>query len=424
MAATSALMSSPRVLGLSPTRWGWSLCGLSVSLAVAAMVLAGVNGESPNDYVTSHYAIGTVSALFFPLVGAAVVARDRRNLLGWLMCVDGVTLGVFNLAQQYAPLALGLTADRRSHPGGELASWLGSWTNVPGIVLGSVFVILLFPDGHLPSRRWRPVAWLGAAVAVVPTAVLAVAYWSDRGPNLVNETGTDSALVSNLFAIAFGGALLLTAAAAVSLILRFRRSSAVQRQQIKWFAYGAVLSAPLGAFAMNGSVGAYLELMTTPVLLAGLGIGIFRYRLWEIDRLVNRTLVYGLLTAILGGAYAVGVLVIGQRVSPGKDPPGLVVAATTLAVAALFQPLRRAIQRLVDRRFNRRRYDAAKTIDAFATRLRQQVDLHALTSELLAVVDHTMQPAGVSLWLRPQGAPSPPGRAGGPVPGERQPPPS
>jgi hypothetical protein len=302
------------------------------------------------------------------------VSRDRRGLLGWLLCLVGIFLGVFVLSQQYAALALGLTPDRRSLPGGEFVSWLASWTNLPGIVVSTVFLPLLFPDGHVPTRRWRPVAWLAAAVAVVPTVMLAVAYWPKRGPELITETGTEPALVSNLFAIAFGGALLLTAASVVSLILRFRRA---------------------------GAVGAYMELAEAPILLGGLGIGIFRYRLWEIDRLLNRTLVYGLLSAILGGAYAVGVLVIGQRVSPGDDPSPLVVAASTLAVAALFQPLLRTIQRLVDRRFNRRRYDAAKTIDAFAARLRQQVDLQALGAELLAVVDSTVQPTSASLWLRP-----------------------
>jgi hypothetical protein len=406
-----------------PVRAAWSLCALAIAMAVAAMVLAGVNGESPNGYVTSHHAVGTVAALFYTPIGALIVSRQRRNPLGWILCAAGVLLGVFNLAQQYAPMALGLTQDHRWLPGGELASWLGSWTNVPGIVLSTVFLPLLFPDGHLASRRWRPLAWLAVAVAVVPAAILAVAYWPDRGPNLVNETGDESALVSNLFAIAFGGALLLTAAAVVSLTLRYRRSSAAQRQQIKWFALGAASSVPMGVLATTGAVGAYLELAETPVLLTGLGIGIFRYRLWDVDRLLNRTLVYGLLTAILGGAYAVGVLVIGQRLSPGDNPSSLVVAASTLAVAALFQPLRRAIQRTVDRRFNRRRYDAAKTIDAFAARLRQQVDLHALTAELLAVVDHTMQPTGASLWLRPQGSP-PSGPGGGPAAAGRRPPPS
>jgi hypothetical protein len=366
-------------------------------------VLAGVNGESLHEYVVNHHAVGTIGALFLTPVGALIVTRERRNLLGWILCANGVILGIFNLTQQYAPMALGLTEDRHSLPAGELASWLGSWTNVPGIVLSTVFLPLLFPDGHLPAPRWRPVAWLGVALAVVPTTVLAVGYWPDRGPNLVTQTGGQPALVSNAFMVAFGGALLLTAASAVSLILRFRRSSLVRRQQIKWFAYGAVLSVILGAFAMAGAVGAYLELAEVPLLLTGLGIGIFRYRLWDVDRLLNRTLVYGLLTAILGGAYAIGVLVIGQRLSPGEDPSSLVVAASTLAVAALFQPLRRATQRTVDRRFNRRSYDAAKTIDAFAARLRQQVDLNALTAELLAVVDDTMQPAGVSLWLRPYG---------------------
>jgi hypothetical protein len=388
------------------------MCALAFLLAIAAMVLAGVNGESPHGYVTSHHAIGTATALIFTPIGALIVARERRNLLGWILCVDGVLLGVFNFTQQYAPMALGLTADRYSLPGGELASWFGSWTNVPGIVLGTVFLPLLFPDGHVPTRRWRPLAWLAAAVAVVPAAILAIAYWPDRGPDLVNETGEESALVSNMFAVALGGALLLTAAAVVSLVLRFRRSRAIERQQIKWFAAGAALSVPMSAVATTGDAGAYLELLSTPVLLTGLGIGIFRYRLWDIDRLLNRTLVYGLLTAILGSAYAIGVLVIGQRLSPGDNPSSLVVAASTLAVAALFQPLRRAIQRTVDRRFNRRRYDAAKTIDAFAARLRQQVDLEALTTELLAVVDHTMQPTGVSLWLRPHGSPAAAGDGG------------
>jgi hypothetical protein len=385
------------------------MCGVAVALAVAAMALAGVNGESPHGYVTSHHAIGTVTALFYTPIGALIVSREPRNLLGWILCVDGLFLGVFNLAQQYGPMALGMTGDHDALPGGELASWLGSWTNVPGIVLWTFFLPLLFPDGHVPTRRWLPLAWLGAALAFVPAALLAIAYWPDRGPDLITETGDESALVSNLFAIAFGGALLLTVAAVVSLVLRFRRAGAIERQQIKWFAAGAALSVPMSAFAMSGAVGAYLELLSTPVLLTGLGIGIFRYRLWDVDRLLNRTLVYGLLTAILGGAYAVGVLVIGQRVSPGDNPSSLVVAASTLAVAALFQPLRRAIQRTVDRRFNRRRYDAAKTIDAFAARLREHVDLQALTTELLVVVDHTMQPTGVSLWLRPQG--SMPGRA-------------
>jgi len=385
------------------TRLAWALCGLSVTLALASIVLATINGESPAELVTNHHAIGILDALTLPIVGTLVVLRDRRHLLGWLLIVNGVFLAVFNFTQQYAPLALGLTAQRASLPGGALASWLGSWTNVPGIVIGVVFLPLLFPDGRIPSRRWRPLAWAGAVITVVPTAILAVGYWPLRGPELVTGTGSLPPLVDNMFAIAFSGALLLGAGSVVSLVLRFRRSGAVQRQQIKWFAYGAIVSVPLGAFPEVPGYGPYLELLGTVLLLAGLGIGIFRYRLWEIDRLVNRTLVYGLLTAILGGCYALGVLVIGQALSPGAHPSSLVVAASTLAVAAVFGPLRRGIQRAVDRRFDRRRYDAAKTIDAFAARLRQHVDLQAMTEELLAVADQTMQPTTVTLWLRPSG---------------------
>jgi hypothetical protein len=185
-------------------------------------------------------------------------------------------------------------------------------------------------------------------------------------------------------------------------VLRFRRAGAVQRQQIKWFAYGAALSIPLSLFPETRPYGPYLEFLGTVLLLAGLGIGIFRYRLWDIDRLVNRTLVYGLLTAILGLSYAGVVLVLGELFGGvAAEPPSWAVAGATLAVAALFQPARHRIQAAVDRRFNRRKYDAATTIETFSARLRDQVDLDTLARELLAVTDKTMQPTTVSLWLRP-----------------------
>ena len=206
-------------------------------------------------------------------------------------------------------------------------------------------------------------------------------------------------LVGEMFWLAFVGSLVLGAVSVVGLVLRFRRAGAVERQQIKWFAYGAVLSIPLSLFPEADPWGPYAEFLGTVLLLAGLGVGILRFRLWDIDRLVNRTLVYGLLTVILGGAYALGVLVLGQAVSAGRRPSSLVVAGTTLVVAALFQPLRRRVQRAVDRRFNRRHYDAARTIEAFATRLRDHTDLPALAAELLAVADHTLQPTQVALWL-------------------------
>jgi hypothetical protein len=387
------------------TRLAWSLCVVSVVLAAASVPLAAFNGENLIELVANHHAIGIMDALVLAPIGALVVVGDRRHLLAWLLLVDALTLAVYNLTQQYAPLALGLTSRHLSLPGGELASWLTSWTNVPGIVIAVVFLTLLFPDGRLPSPRWWPLGLAGAAAAVVPTAVLAVGTWPLRGPALITQEGELPPLVDAMFKIAFVAALALGAVSVVALVLRFRRAGAVQRQQIKWFAFGTGLSIPLGLFAQAEPVGPYLEFLGAALQLAGLGIGIFRFRLWEIDRLVNRTLVYGLLTVLLGAVYAGLVLALGQLSGGiGGGTPPWAVAAATLAVAALFQPARRRIQQVVDLRFNRRKYDAARTIERFSARLRDHVDLDTLSAELLAAVDQTMRPAVASLWLRPSGA--------------------
>jgi hypothetical protein len=384
------------------TRLAWGLCALALALAVASVALATFNGENLAELVANHHAIGILDALVLAPIGALVVARDRRHLLAWLLLADAVLLAVYNLAAQYAPLALGMTPRRWSLPGGELAAWLTGWTNLPGIVIGVVFLVLLFPDGRLPSRRWWPLALAGAVVTVVPTVVLAVGLWPLRGPELLTQEGELSPVVGAMFWSAFVGALVLGAVSTVALVLRFRRARAVQRQQIKWFAYGAVLSIPLSLNPEAQPWGPYAEFLGTVLLLAGLGIGIFRFRLWDIDLLVNRTLVYGLLTALLGAVYAGLVLALGELSGRiGERTPSWAVAAATLAVAALFQPARRRIQQVVDRRFNRRKYDAARTIDRFSARLRDHVDLDALSAELLAAVDQTMRPTAASLWLRP-----------------------
>jgi hypothetical protein len=384
------------------TRLAWALCLLSVLLAVAALFLAAVNGEDLPQLITDHHAIGIMDALVLAPIGALIIVGDRRHLLAWLLLVDGLVLGVLNVAEQYAPLALGLTSRQLSLPGGELASWVASWSFVPGIVIGVVFLVLLFPDGRLPSRRWWPLGLAGAAAAVVPTVVLAVGTWPLRGPGLVTPEGEEPDLVRVVFGITLPATLLLGAVSVVALVLRFRRAGAVQRQQIKWFAFLAAPSVPLGMFAQVPPYGPYLEFLGAALQLAGLGIGIFRFRLWDIDRLVNRTLVYGVLTLLLGAVYAGLVLVLGQLPGGiGGRPPSWAVAAATLAVAALFQPARRRVQHAVDLRFNRRKYDAAMTIERFSARLRDQVDLDTLSAELLAVVDNTMRPTAASLWLRP-----------------------
>jgi hypothetical protein len=382
-------------MGRARTGWlAWTMGTVSVGLAAGAVALAGRNGESLPELVFNHHAIGIVTAAGLAVLGALIAARRPGNPLGWLMGSGALLLGVFSFTQQYAPLAVA-----EPLPGLGLASWLASWTNLPGIAVTVTFVFLLFPDGRPPSPRWRPVAWLMAAATVVPAAVLAARAWPVRGPDLAIRS-LDHPALGDVFGTGFVLVLALSLVALAGLIVRFRRSRGMERQQIKWFAYGAMVGVPLGLPAEVPIWGPILELAQPPLMFAGLGIGMFRYRLYDIDRLLNRTLVYALLTVSLAAGYGAGVLLLGGVVSGGRGN-SLVVAAVTLAVAAAFQPLRRAIQRAVDRRFNRRAYDAAATIEAFAARLRQQVDADALSAELLALVDQTVQPTRVSLWLRP-----------------------
>jgi hypothetical protein len=368
---------------------------LSVGLSVAAVGLAARNGEGPAELVANHHAIGIVTAIGMAVLGALIADRKPRNPIGWLMSLSGLLLGVFSFNQQYAPLAVA-----ESLPLVGLSSWLATWTALPGIAITITSSLQLFPDGRLPSPRWRPVAWVSAAAAVVPAMVIAVRAWPVRGPELAALT-FDHPAVTAVFGIGFPVILVLSVVSMAALVVRFRRSAGVERQQIKWFAYGAMIGIPLGLPAEVPFWGPILELVQPPLMFAGLGIGIFRYQLFDVDRIINRTVVYGLVTAVLGAVYAAVVLVAGQLSGTvGGDLPSWAVAAATLAVAALFQPVRRRIQAVVDRRFNRRRYDAARTVEAFSAHLRDQVDLATLAAELLAVVDQTMQPTRTWLWLR------------------------
>jgi hypothetical protein len=380
----------------SRTRWvALPIAVLSVGLSVAAVGLAARNGEGPAELVANHHAIGIVTAIGMAVLGGLIADRKPRNPIGWLMSLSGLLLGVFSFNQQYAPLAVA-----ESLPLVGLSSWLATWTALPGIAITITSSLQLFPDGRLPSPRWRPVAWVSAAAAVVPAMVIAVRAWPVRGPELAALT-FDHPAVTAVFGIGFRVILVLSVVSMAALVVRFRRSAGVERQQIKWFAYGAMIGIPLGLPAEVPFWGPILELVQPPLMFAGLGIGIFRYQLFDVDRIINRTVVYGLVTAVLGAVYAVVVLVAGQLSGTvGGDLPSWAVAGATLAVAALFQPVRRRIQAVVDRRFNRRRYDATRTVEAFSAHLRDQVDLATLSAELLAVVDQTMQPTRTWLWLR------------------------
>ena len=228
-------------MGTRRTRWlAWSLGVLSVALSVAAVGLAARNGEGPAELVANHHAIGIVTAIGMAVLGALIANRKPRNPIGWLMSLSGLLLGVFSFNQQYAPLAVA-----ESLPLVGLSSWLATWTALPGIAITITSSLQLFPDGRLPSPRWRPVAWVSAAAAVVPAAVIAVRAWPLRGPELAALTFDHPALAA-IFGIGFPVVLGLSVVSMAALVVRFRRSTGVERQQIKWFAYGAMIGIPLG----------------------------------------------------------------------------------------------------------------------------------------------------------------------------------
>jgi hypothetical protein len=364
--------------------------------------------QHPGAPDRTEWLLGNVPSLAFVTVGAVVIARRPGNRIGWL-CY-GIGLGQILAGFGGKAAASALLAGPSPGLGwlvafelGELC-WELSWALL-------ALLLLLFPTGQLPSPRWRPVAWAAGAVLVLAAFSGPFLPRPPAAPDLPANPIAIPAL-AGLLRVAYAAAGFVLAgvilAALVSLIVRFRQARGVERQQLKWFAYGTALLFFLPA---AGIIGAELpspaaELVVAAIVSAlpvAIGLAVLRYRLYDIDRLISRTLVYGLLTALLGAVYAGVVLILGQGFGGiGAEPPSWAVAGATLAVAALFQPARRRIQAVVDRRFNRRRYDAARTVDAFGARLRDQVDLDTLAAELLGVVDQTMEPNMVSLWLRPQ----------------------
>jgi hypothetical protein len=353
-------------------------------------------------------------------MGSLIVARRPANRIGWSFVAAGLGLALQAFATQYAIYAL--LTDPGALPGAAWLAWIPLWLTIPAIYSAFAALLLLFPTGRLLSPRWRPVAWMVvgwiAGVAVGNFTSPPDSYLGVEAPVRLNEAAGQ--IMTTIGGLAWLLVTLALPAAAASLVVRFRRSRGQERQQLKWLAYAAAMLGfsllGIGLVDIVDQLGWVRPQFTRPVaaVLAGLailgvtalpitaGLAILKYRLYEIDRIINRTLVYGLLTALLAAVYAGLVLSIGQLSGAiGTEPPSGAVAGATLAVAAVFQPARRRIQQVVDRRFNRRKYDAAQTIQAFSTRLREQVDLDTLSSELLAVVDQAMEPTQVSFWLRP-----------------------
>jgi MFS family permease len=359
---------------------------------------------------------GMVNGLAWATVGAVIATRRPEHPVAWLFLGAGLVGAAQLVTGEYAAAFLAASGPSA---GVAVAAWASYQfqSAVVGLLIG---MLLVFPTGQPPSRRWWVLAWTIAAGVVLAWVGqgLAPARYQDF-PGVENPFGI-AGLATTLKWIAGAGAVLSTVGflgALASLFVRFARARGLERQQLKWFVYVAGLGFAVlflpnlipGASGVAGTLA--WTLVPASLSAAAAAVAILRYRLYDIDRLINRTVVYGLLTALLAGLYAGLVLLLGQLFGDlGAQPPSWAVAGATLAVAALFQPARRRIQAAVDRRFNRRRYDAAKTIQAYSVRLRDEVDLDTLSAELLAVVDQTMQPTGVSLWLRP----SAPGSSGPP----------
>jgi hypothetical protein len=383
----------------------WSVSTLGVTLGVLAFVYGALNHHSLTEVLTT-VALQAVWAMSFPLVGAVIATHRPGNPLGWMFLVIGLSQGLVVFGSEYASYVFRTAPG--TGPGGELAVWVGEWAWAPALGLLLTFVPLLFPDGRLPSRRWRPVAWLSAIPIVVITVPRAVALWPWRGPALLDPEGVDQAM-GDPGILGFALYLLLLGcglACLTALLVRFRRARGIERQQLKWLLFACAVTIAIvlvvqPSTSSQWDLGMLLALPLYPAVPVAAGVAILRYRLYEIDRIINRTLVYGLLTAVLGLCYAAGSLLFALVAGAGKDPPSWLVATATLAAAAVFRPVRGRIQAAVDRRFNRRRYHAAKTIEAFSGRLRDEVDLDTLSAELVAVVDQTMEPTHVSCWLRP-----------------------
>ena len=390
--------------GQVASRVAWLLAGLALMLVALGLVLGAANGPLPGPDDESWTLVPLAAGL--PVIGALVTTHQPRNAIAWIFLGVGFASGLAVFTYNYGRYAL--VTNPGGLPFGIAAVWLGAWVWLLGFTPMVTFGLLLFPDGHLPSPRWRPILWAAVAVLLLRLPSIFLPGPMGTRPSIPNPFGIPDARPLLLLADGIGSGLFAIAAvgSGTSLVVRFRRARGKQRQQLKWLAYAVTVLVATIAISETAfpeaPAAAVVALAAVAFIPVAIGVAILRHQLFDIDRIINRTLVYGLLTALLGGIYAGIVLILGQLFGGiGSEPPSWVVAGATLGVAALFRPARGRIQAAVDRRFNRRKYNAAKTIETFSTRLRDQVDLDTLAGELLTVTDKTMEPTTVSLWLRP-----------------------
>ena len=406
----------PRSLG-----WAWGLLALTAVIAAAAGVLTIVAwGDEVSGDASANLA-GSPSAILYAALGVLIIRRVR-NRVGWFLLGSGLASSIMSLGSAYA--IVGVATHPGALPAAKLVGAAAEWAFIPTL-FGISAMLVIFPTGLLPSPRWRPFAVAGIALAgltlvgvmVTPRQValpapggVSLAYPNPLGIHSLKPLGS-------LFGLAGAGAGLAVlsvavfGAAFVALVVRYRSGDPVRRQQIKWLGFLAVAALAFQLVAVLATAGCgctqtplsfvagmatgFIALIGIPTAIT---IAILRYRLYEIDRIINRALVYGLLSAVLAGVYV--ALAVGFGSLAGSNANSLVIAGSTLVVAALFRPFRRRIQELIDRRFYRRKYDSQRTLEAFSVQLRHEVDLDELSDHLVAVVRDAMQPAQASLWLR------------------------
>ena len=385
-------------------RSAWLLWAITLVVAAAGLALLAWDWSAPVPAgLFGIRGFDGVFAVCFGGVGALLTWRHPGHPVSWILAAAGLVSAV-----NFATIEYGLagSAARRHLPAAEYAGWVQQWIWVPLIALITVYLFLLFPDGHLPSPRWRPVGWLGGAFAIIAIAGLAFLPGPDRPnlPGLRNPLGmTPAAVPFDAVMAGMAGLLGCAVLAAWSLAVRSRRGAAVQRHQIKWLAYSGclvalalvpavALSLTPGTPARIAAGAAFAAVLAVPVAVA---VAVLKYRLYDIDRVISRTLGYAIVTGLLVGVYA-GLVLLATQVLGLHTPAA--VAAATLAAAALFSPIRLRVQRMVDRRFNRARYDAEATVAAFAGRLKDAVDLDTVRDDLASMVQTALEPAHLRVW--------------------------
>jgi hypothetical protein len=386
------------------TLLGWGTCALTLVLISCIVAMTLLNG---GDILDVNFAIVGISST---IVGGAVASRRPANPVGWLFLAGALSTAIKVLAGEYA--IYGISTNPGALPLPYAAAWLSNTMVWIGPAISFILIPLYFPDGRPVSRRWAFVGWVALGSLPLFTLLYAVApVEAVQGSGIQNPLGIEALrpFVKTFETVALVCYIALILAAAGSLVVRFLRSVGEERQQLKWFTYAAAML-PVW-FLINRPIQvafpdlfAVLDSLFIAAVPIAAGIAILRYRLYDIDLIINRTLVYGVLSLLLGLIYF-GAIVLSQaalRTLAGGESP-LAVVASTLAIAALFNPLRQRVQDFIDRRFYRKKYDAAKTLEAFSARLRDETDLDRLGGELVSVVHETMRPEHASLWLAPQG---------------------